>query len=1066
MSVYRDYARAVAKGSALAVTRAEGAYARARVEAKARAERYATLAERVGEVEARLSRLAEDGRGAAARLRAIELSDAWRAARDLAGADAEAAAAGHRLEEAQRRSAGDARLLVSAEARLGSARSDRSAAAAAFEAIRGEARARAADAALEGEHPGIDALAAAGELEAAAAAREEVARHRAVALAGLKELGRLLDRADAQHRRAEERAGERGADLRVAEESLQAADRLLVGAVRLLQHDVAGWRAGLEVLELPGELGELTSAREAVERRAAPLRESLAAGRAAAEAEAEALGRERDGVAAEREALLRAPHPLPASPAWRATREARPGAPLYAVCDFGLAAAGLEGAIEGALEAAGLLDAWVEPDGAVRDPRLEDAVVRPGAAAGRTLADVLVPVAAGGVTAEAARAALASVGFALPGEVLPGPCWLSADGRFRLGALEGAHRKDRAAYVGSEARAAERARRLDELDRRLAALEEVLGGARARAAAAHGRLGQLAREVAKVPRPDGVLAARAKVEAQAGVLDGARAQLTAAERAAAEAGAARMRAASELDLAAGELRLAAWSRDPSALEERTRAWAWAASRLLDAALTRARSAKAVELEETAASEAAERVRRAEEEEDASRRELADRRGQLEALRASVGAEAEQVVLQASQAREAIEAAAAGGREAQKEKGGLDRELGAARLAADEAELAVEARDGERRAAAESLRALAVDGLFTAAALELQEESPEGWSFTAALEAARRIDAAVERGATEEERGRAEDRLVRRQGELQAQLPSDVRILASRPRNVLVYAFAMSGRTGPAREVLTQLEAQVEARSALLADDERKLIEGFLSGETHDHLADRIRRARGLVDRMNGALEGRATASGTSVRLQWDLDPDGGGARAAVPLFLRSGHLLTEAQREALGAFLHDRVDAARHGEGPKPLQTRLEEALDYRPWFRFAVQQREPGHDWAPLTRKAHAAGSGGKKAVLLHLPLFAAAAAFFDSAAPGAPRLIALDEAFAGIDRQMRGGLMGLLAEFDLDFVMTSFEEWGFYEELDGLSAYHLSRDPAVRGVHAEWFLWDGRERTLMEEA
>jgi hypothetical protein len=100
----------------------------------------------------------------------------------------------------------------------------------------------------------------------------------------------------------------------------------------------------------------------------------------------------------------------------------------------------------------------------------------------------------------------------------------------------------------------------------------------------------------------------------------------------------------------------------------------------------------------------------------------------------------------------------------------------------------------------------------------------------------------------------------------------------------------------------------------------------------------------------------------------------------------------------------------------------------------------------------------------MLHLPLFAAVAAFYDAAAPGAPRLIGLDEAFAGIDRPTRAHLMGLLAEFDLDFVMTSYEEWGCYAQLDGLSTYHLTREPGQRGVFAEWFLWDGRERRLVE--
>jgi len=222
-----------------------------------------------------------------------------------------------------------------------------------------------------------------------------------------------------------------------------------------------------------------------------------------------------------------------------------------------------------------------------------------------------------------------------------------------------------------------------------------------------------------------------------------------------------------------------------------------------------------------------------------------------------------------------------------------------------------------------------------------------------------------------------------------------------------------------------------------------------------------------VDRMNDALHRRTTSAGSQVRLAWELDEAAQeDARDAVPLFLRTGALLTERNRDALRAFLERRLALAREAVGTRPLQDRLLEVLDYRAWHRFHVEHRAPGEPWAKLTRKGHAAGSGGKKAVMLHLPLFAAAAAFYDSARPTAPRIVALDEAFAGIDRPTRGKLMGLLAEFDLDFLMTSFEEWGCYEELDGLSTYHLSRAPGQRGVYAERFLWNGRERVLVEES
>ena len=163
---------------------------------------------------------------------------------------------------------------------------------------------------------------------------------------------------------------------------------------------------------------------------------------------------------------------------------------------------------------------------------------------------------------------------------------------------------------------------------------------------------------------------------------------------------------------------------------------------------------------------------------------------------------------------------------------------------------------------------------------------------------------------------------------------------------------------------------------------------------------------------------------------------------------------------ALGRFLRQRLDEARNTDGLGTLRDKLLAVLDYRSWYRFAIQFQVQGQShWRKLTKKAQGAGSGGQKAVMLHLPLFAAASAFYRSAAPSSPRLIVLDEAFAGIDRAMRGQLMGMLAAFDLDFVMTSHEEWGFYEELDRLSTYHLAREADLRGVYTDRFVWEGGE-------
>jgi hypothetical protein len=70
------------------------------------------------------------------------------------------------------------------------------------------------------------------------------------------------------------------------------------------------------------------------------------------------------------------------------------------------------------------------------------------------------------------------------------------------------------------------------------------------------------------------------------------------------------------------------------------------------------------------------------------------------------------------------------------------------------------------------------------------------------------------------------------------------------------------------------------------------------------------------------------------------------------------------------------------------------------------------------------------------------------------------LDEAFAGIDDEARASCMGLIREFDLDFVMTSEREWGCYAELPGLSICQLVRREGMDAVFVSRWTWDGRER------
>lgn len=75
-------------------------------------------------------------------------------------------------------------------------------------------------------------------------------------------------------------------------------------------------------------------------------------------------------------------------------------------------------------------------------------------------------------------------------------------------------------------------------------------------------------------------------------------------------------------------------------------------------------------------------------------------------------------------------------------------------------------------------------------------------------------------------------------------------------------------------------------------------------------------------------------------------------------------------------------------------------------------------------------------------------------------PRLVLLDEAFAGIDDAARAHCMALVREFDLDFVMTSEREWACYAELPGVSICQLQRHEGIDAVYVSRWSWDGRAR------
>ncbi|MGI8815129.1 MAG: SbcC/MukB-like Walker B domain-containing protein, partial [Pseudonocardia sp.] len=264
---------------------------------------------------------------------------------------------------------------------------------------------------------------------------------------------------------------------------------------------------------------------------------------------------------------------------------------------------------------------------------------------------------------------------------------------------------------------------------------------------------------------------------------------------------------------------------------------------------------------------------------------------------------------------------------------------------------------------------------------------------------------------------------------------------------------------PVPELSAALESDVAERQRLLDEREREILENHLVNEVASTLQELIAEAERQVQLMNAELNDRPTSTGMRLRLEWRPREDGptGLAEARRRLLRQSSDAWSVDDRAAVGEFLQARIAEMRARDETGTWLDHLTDALDYRGWHRFVIQRYQNGQ-W----RAASGPASGGERVLAASVPLFAAASAHYASAGnPHAPRLVTLDEAFAGVDDNARAKYLGLLAAFDLDVVMTSEREWGCYPEVPGLAIAQLARTDGIAAVLVTNWRWDGNRRT-----
>lgn len=275
---------------------------------------------------------------------------------------------------------------------------------------------------------------------------------------------------------------------------------------------------------------------------------------------------------------------------------------------------------------------------------------------------------------------------------------------------------------------------------------------------------------------------------------------------------------------------------------------------------------------------------------------------------------------------------------------------------------------------------------------------------------------------------------------------------------------------PPHALVQELRTTEDEQRLLLSQKDRELYEQIIIHSVGKAIRYKILRAEQWVQQMNRLMEQRDTSSGLRLHLKWE-------PRAAsnekeldtlqlVNLLKKDPQMLRNQEIEQMIEHFRSRISwAKQEADQHDTLRQWIYRLLDYREWFRFTLYYEKGEQPRRELTDSRFNALSGGEKALSMYIPLFAATYSRYNDCRPEAPKIISLDEAFAGVDDENMRDMFGLLTQLDFDYMMTSQVLWGCYDTVPKLSVYEIYRPKDATFVTLIQYYWNGFRRMLVDE-
>lgn len=282
-----------------------------------------------------------------------------------------------------------------------------------------------------------------------------------------------------------------------------------------------------------------------------------------------------------------------------------------------------------------------------------------------------------------------------------------------------------------------------------------------------------------------------------------------------------------------------------------------------------------------------------------------------------------------------------------------------------------------------------------------------------------------------------------------------------------------GREMSLYQFIASLQEDIALTESVLEENDRKLFEDILLETISHKLRRRINESQKWCEDMTSLMGTLNTSMGLHFSLDWkpkkadtaeELD-----TVKLVSLLNKDRMLLTKQDSEMVSGHFRAKVRAARQSAIEQGMTANYADlirmVLDYRTWYEFHLFFQRDGEVKKELTNRAFSKFSGGEKAMAMYVPLFASVSAQYRKANENCPKLLALDEAFAGVDDRNIGAMFELVGILDFDYIMNSQALWGCYSCVQNLNIVELHRPGNASFVTLLRYFWNGSVRVLQED-